>query len=653
MAEAYRIAIGLSLTNRVSPALGLIARDFIKTDAAAAALQSRLRGIKLQAALGAGMVATGFFGLDLLSKTLPDAREYAHQLNIMNMAGLSHVEIAQAVGAAWKNTSTVITTTATENLKSLLDLRNVLGSMPAAQWALPIVSKIGAVMGSSSESAISGNAQDIAFTMAKALDIIGAARDPATFAREAGLMSKVVTAFQNRVSPKQFQSVFQYARQAKFDLSDKFKYEFLPTLMLEMGGGNGGGGGSRGVGPMLAAIYRVTNQGLINKKSLGLWEDLGLVKRGAALKTSTTGTVADPLKDAALAANNPFLWALQKMEPAIKAKFGQNITAGQERSVIGQMFRGNQLAASAMMEFISKPQNFLRDQRIIRGAMPYDKAYDQAKKNDPEFQFAALHAQWNNVLTKLGITILPTVISLTQTLNEALTRLIPWMDRNKGLVKDLVLGFAGLSAAMAFGGSVLLLKAGFQGLGLLFSFGGTLLKCVTGLSIALESGTAGAGLAGSATAAAAAIAPLVAGLVTLGGLAAGFDILRHLPTFLGGKADPSWQWFQKHELGGRSLTDVIAGRNGHGLSFAAPKNPRNEFERQEVSAKKRNDDLIHEIKDGLHSLAEAFEKWSGMTVVMDNKAVGRIVSKQQAKDAGGPAGRSPAPFNSRLSPAQP
>lgn len=485
MFEAYTVAVRLSLISGVTAGLIAISQQFARTHRSAVALQSQLNKIKLTMLAGGALLGAGAFGFLLIDKAVKPATEYAAQLNRMRMAGMSNLEIAQATAAAWQNSSRIVTTTATDNLRSILDLKNVLGSMKDAMWALPIVSKIGAVMGSAAENSGFGTGQDVAFTMAKALDIIGAARDPTTFAREASMMSKVITAFQNRVNPRQYQSVFAYARQAKFDLSDEFKYEFLPSMMLEYAGGtSSAGGGSRGVGPMLAAIYRVTNQGYINRKAVGLWEKLGLVRRGSALGTTTEGTVTDPLKDRALAANNPFLFATQVLEPAIRRVFGPKITAGREREIIGELFRGNQLAAAAMMEFISKPQNYLRDQAIIRKAMPYTAAYDQAIRNDPNTAYAGLMAQWHNALIALGITVIPALIKGTILLTKILTALGQWMITHQTAVKILTVAFIALSGAMAIGGTVLLIASAFAGLALIMS-GGAIAIAIGGVTAAL------------------------------------------------------------------------------------------------------------------------------------------------------------------------
>jgi len=317
----------------------MISRKFVETDLEAKKLQTTLRNIGILGIGGAGLVAMGEVGLRAFRGLTDAAREYAHQVNIMNMAGLGQVEIAQGVSAAWKNTGDVITSSATNNLKMLLDLRNVLGSMEFAQRELPVVSRIQAVLASSSESSIRKIASDnFAFTMAKALDVIGAAKDPATFQAQAEQMSKVITAFQGRVTPTMFQSVFAYARQAKYGLDTEFLYQILPTLMLEyaQGGAHSSGGGSRGVGPGIAAFSRLVLQGYVNRKAVPELEELGLLSPGAeermkggkrggrttevfetsaggrtvlherALKTTTPGTTIEPMKGHELAARNPF-----------------------------------------------------------------------------------------------------------------------------------------------------------------------------------------------------------------------------------------------------------------------------------------------------------------------------------------------------------
>src|SRR5580692_3874792 len=108
MFEAFKIGITIALTNTVSSALGLMQKDFAKTDAAALKLRTTLNEIKVLGASGIMFGAVGYAGFKLLEGAVKPAAEYAHQLNIMNMAGMKQAEIADAVGAAWKNSSEVL-----------------------------------------------------------------------------------------------------------------------------------------------------------------------------------------------------------------------------------------------------------------------------------------------------------------------------------------------------------------------------------------------------------------------------------------------------------------------------------------------------------------------------------------------------------------
>lgn len=461
MLEAFRIGVTIALVNKASSALGLIARDFNRTDVEAKKLQRTMKEISLLTIGGSVLAGAGLAGLGAIARAVKPAEQYAHQLNIINMAGWTQRDIAVAVGDAWKNTGNVITTTATGNLHTLLDLKNVLGTMGEARMALPIVSRIQAVLAASSETKISSHSDELGYSMAKALDIIGAARNPAQFEKQAEMMAKVIIATQGRVTPEMYKSVFQYARQAKFALSDEFKYEILDSLMQENAGRGGGGGGSRGVGPMLAAFYRFTNQGYINKKSLPELIKLGLLKPGTELQTTTQGTTVGSLTNAGLAGSNPFEWVQTVLMPAIKAKYG-NLTEQQTIAKIGEIFRGNQLAAQLAMEFAFKPQNFYRDQANIQRTMSTAQAYQAAISSDPNTVRKALSAQWINFQTALTMSIVPVLVPALMKLTRGLNHLAMFERKHPRLTQFLVLTAAGLSALAVVLGGIAVVAGGLM-----------------------------------------------------------------------------------------------------------------------------------------------------------------------------------------------
>ncbi len=465
MWESYKVAVKLSLVNHVSTGLLAMSKQFRGLHGDAKQLEERLAKIRTLGLAGGATAAAGFAGLALIGKAIKPAEEYAHQLNVMQMAGMNHKQMVEAIGDAWANTGRIITSTATGNLKALLDLRNILGNMREAHAALPVVTKMQAVLAASKEGRISGNSQDLAFSAAKAIDMLGMAQNRKDFDSYANSITRVIEWSQGRILPKDYQQAFKYARQAKFGWSQDFIQNYLPSLMLEYKG-SGGMGQNGGVGPMFAAMYRITNQGYINRASLPLLAKLGLVNAGTALHTTTTGTTVGAMTGASLAASNPFQWVQQILLPAIYKHYGHSLNREQLINVINQMFRGNQLGAAIIAEMAVKPKNILRDAAKIQGTVSMGAAYRAALSNDPNTARAALHSQWENFKTAATMSLVPVMIPLLYKLTHGLQHLAMWMRHNQEAVKVLVGGFTALSAALAVGGTVLAATAAFKGLGL-------------------------------------------------------------------------------------------------------------------------------------------------------------------------------------------
>jgi len=483
MFTAYKIGISLSLATNAASILGLMSQGLRKTNDDAKALHKSL-GL-----IGTAMAAGGFAGMSVLNKMLKPAEEYQSQLVRMNMAGMQQKDIAEGVADAWKLAGQNLSTTATGNLKMLLDLRNITGDMAEARHFLPVMAQMQTVLAASKEGAVSSHAHDLAFSAMKALDIRGAV-DPARMDAQADLMTRVIIGTQGRVTPEAFQSVFNYARQAKFSMSDDFAYKILPTLMLENASKSGGGGGSRGVGPQMAALYRFTNQGFVNRKALPLLSELGWLGEGGALNTTGRGTVVGPLKDADLAASNSFEWAKKRFDgiDAYLARHKMAATEGNVLQLINEATRGNQLAGSILGEYYVKRKQFERDQKLFENVQSPKEAYRNAMSNDPATARRALSAQWENFETSLMHNIAPLVVPALMSLSKGLNELGMWARQHPDLTKNLVLGFGALAAAMAIGGTLVATTVAF-----------TAMNTVLGGGAGLAGTLGKAGLAGAAS----------------------------------------------------------------------------------------------------------------------------------------------------------
>jgi hypothetical protein len=559
MVEAYKIGIGISISGNVNAVLNTIIRQFGTANAAAQQLHNTLNKIKLIGAAGGAVAGVGFLGLDLLKKTIDPAREYAHQLNLMTEAGMEHLQIVQATQDAWKETNKIMTIGPTEYLKEILDLRNVLVSqererygaaLPAvgtparaaietADWATvraagPMVAMVQAGLMSAQPKLFGqgGPQQDYAWQIAKALDIRTAATDPQRFQREMQEMGRVAIATQGRVNPATFASAMFYLRQAAPGASEQFLYGILPSLLLEAPGGAGGvGGGQHGIAPMVAAGYRAVIQGTgIQKKNLPILQALGLVRPGA--QPHQPGGFVDPN----LFIANQYEWVQKYVAPAIQKFLAANklpATTQNIQQMAAAISGGGASTWTALLgQYLIKPPNFMRDVENIQKAMFPAQAYQYGQQNDLESQLQAAATQWQKFQIQIGTKLLPVLIPLIGGFARNLDSLIVVMQNNPGVVKDLTLAFAGLSATLLFGGTVTALGAAFKGLsvilGLLkFAPLASLTSAVASLT-GLNLGVAAVSITGVAGALAAlAAVPAISG-ATMG-------LLQWLDRFVGGK----------------------------------------------------------------------------------------------------------------------
>ncbi len=548
--EAYKIAIGISLTNNVSGALGLVIRQFGHADKAAKEFQRTLNSIKLMSLAGGAMFGVGYLMARGLTDALKPAREYQHQIAKMNLAGLSQVEISKAIATSWKTTGSVITTTVTDNLRALLDLRNIMISserehlgpaavrklspaqlealrqkdFDAALKFLPTVQMGSALLTASGMD--KKQSRDFAYSALKALDITGAVTDPEKLQREFEQMVRVGVLTQGRVTPQMYQQTMWYARQGKFGLTEDFKYNYLPVLLQEAAAGRmSGGGGSRGVGPMLQAANRWAEQGMVNKASIPELVQLRLLPPsalharqigmgrhllgrgflpgipGGHLGTTTTNTVTGSMTGINPGGINWYKWATEVVKPAIDRRFGGHATEAQTIDEINKITKGNSLMGSLLQELILKQGVYEREAENQKRAMAGGVSGNYARLLNLDFETGldAFHAQIYNMKVALGKGLIPVLIPVVMWTAKWANALAEWERIHPERIKYLTYAFVGLAGSLLFSGTVLTLTAAFRALGLLLSVTGVA-GSVRALTTALAGGVIATNLGILATA---------------------------------------------------------------------------------------------------------------------------------------------------------
>lgn len=475
MFEAYSVAIRVSLINGVTSGLMNISRGFLKAHGDATKFSRELDAIKFKLLAGGALAGTGLFGLSLLGKTLPYAKEYSRQLALMNTLGMKQADIAKVVGQAWKTSFAVPTTTAAQNLATFRELRSAFGSDTEGQahaaMMLPVVGRLAGVMQS-----LTGRAQEhVGFDMVKAIELRTGVMTTAALERNSELMSRAIIGMGGTITVSDFHGALKMGKMATNRWSDDFTYSYLPTLMQELktGAGSGGGaGGAQTAGTMLMSLYQQV-RGRMTKASMPLWIEGGLVRPQDVVKNATGQYQMRPgsVAGTELFEQNPFQWVQQYLRPAVaRVMAKEHISA---ESAINAMF-SNRNAGFAAYNMYFKAAQYERDKTTIGKADGGYAAYQRLLKTDPTLAQQALTSQWQNILAQIGFSIMPTLVSGTLKLMGGLRALSGWMREHPTLTKGLVLGFAALSAAMAFGGTVILLSAAFSAIRLalgLFSIG--------------------------------------------------------------------------------------------------------------------------------------------------------------------------------------
>lgn len=454
MFEAYSVGIRISLINGVSAGLIAMSREFGRTNLAAKELQASLNSIKKTMLIGGALAGAGLGLFWALSKTIGPAREIAHQLALMNAAGMRGVEIANAQRAAYSALAIAPTSSVAENLAAIRELRMVFGNTNTAIANLPVVQRLQAILAAQHGDDMRAGTED-AYTVAKALELKGAVRTAGQFNIQADMMAKAIEASGGKVTPQDFLSAFKYGRTATAGWSDQFVYTVLPTLIQEMKN-RGGSGGAGGPGNALMSAYAAVVSGQIPQKAIPVWQQLGLLDPSKVVRTrtgATKGLQPGAIQGWELFQQNPFAWAQQVLDPALQRK---GITSdAQVRQTLGYMF-ANRTAGFAMVQMAMQAWKFTRDQKLIGQATGLG-GYNQLLKNDPMLAQLALQKQWNSLLATLGFTIMPDLIKMMTALIPMIRNFTMWASSHPDGVRNLMRGLVALATLLTASGIITML----------------------------------------------------------------------------------------------------------------------------------------------------------------------------------------------------
>lgn len=384
--------------------------------------------------MAAGYVAgnVGSSMVRSVSSMAKGGAEYESQVANMRAAGMSQVEVTQAVTQAWKTSHDVLTSTATDNLKVIRELRYALGSTDHAMAALGGMQQMATVLQATGHNL----GAEQTFSAAKFLEMRGAAANETRFGLESGYMTNAIVNSGGKVTPRDF---LQFSKRAgstyTAGLSNEFLYAVAPRLMQEQGGD--------GAGTSLASMGQSIIAGVAGQRSINAFKSAGLINEGGvtyAKNGAVKGLNPGAIKGGELFLQDPYAWTQKYIAPVFAGKTHEEMIAG-----VARMF-GNRTAARQVTLYLTQSAGFEKDRKLYHDiqAAPYDVLV----KANPQIQMAALTAQWSQFTAALGSSVIPVIVPALRAATGALNTMSRFAHDSPGAARLIVTAFGGLGVSL-------------------------------------------------------------------------------------------------------------------------------------------------------------------------------------------------------------
>lgn len=614
MIEAFKVGITIALMNRASGVLGLIAKDFSRTDAQAQRFKRSLKEIGMLTIGGGVLAGVGMAGLGVVHGWVNAATDYEQAyarfqaLNLGNAVNHDADKFAQATA--------LMGVSATDLMTTVTDLHTVFGRYDHARAMAPLIAQMEfankAVYGDATKF---NNAQ--ALSMGKVIEMRGGFKSEADMKAQADFMQKVMAGTGGRVMPSDYLAFLKTSGVAGRLQDTKAFYLQMEPLIQEMGGSR--------VGTALMSAYNNLGQGRTTVRTARELMRLGLVdpkmvefnKLGQLNRIKPGGVAGGDL-----VAADPLRFLREILLPA----FAKKGISG-EKSILNEIATifTNRTAASLFSLIYLQAAKIDKNMAVTSKAKGVNALIAQGQNTPMGLQLRAEKA-WENFRIQLGLKVLPIVLPLIEKLANGLQYLASAAEKHPTLTKWFALSFLGLSALLVVIGGI---------------------AAVAG-SIMLLGAAVGGGIAAST---ALVITGIAAGLTLLGAaIVAWWPQISNFFKMIGNLAGKAWKWAWTDPLENLRKTMRQAagitpdGKHDARMAGAPPRPPAVPTKAATAAGgvQVSKNDLANAVKTALN----------GTSVQMDGKQVGRIVTAHQGDAATAPA-TGPSRQDTRMSPLQP
>lgn len=502
--DAYKVAVHLSIVDKVTPFLSAFSKQIKQSGESVSELENRLQRLGKIAAAGGVLAGVGVGALVMAERLGKAAAEYETTWARLRQMGVGTAQIAEA--RQFVESNRIIGTSIQERARLFAEAQGAFresgmsgsAALDAAKTMMPVLANYVTarkVLGKETSE------QD-ELNLNKIVEQMGGLNDSRRAAAIADAVFRASMSSGGMVDARQLRLFKTYAMTASAGLSDRMLFGGLEPIIGEMGGSTAGTGFQTAFNRLNGIMSLAPHLLVQEATKLGLWDsDKVELTKGGAARFNKGDPLNAQMKD--LMSHDLPGFAASMLGKYHAAGITQDADVARENEIL--FGRTGARFFNLLMKQLPVIQRSLES---------YDKSRGLNQTVSDNADSPAMRIlQFNKALEDLKLQIGEGVLPVLTPMIRDLTWFMKVLTDYPGLIKAMTIGFVGLSAAMTFGGTLMLLRAGFGGLGVAF----TVLRAVVP-TVAAVLGATGAG--GLGTAIAGLAGPIGIAVLALGTLAA-------------------------------------------------------------------------------------------------------------------------------------
>lgn len=439
MSDVYKVSVALAMSNGVSPILAIVAKDLLglkgvvkDVEGGFAAWGTRLKGV-------VGILAGGAI-IGGLAKIAEHGEKLLDQQDKLRRAGLGYADVLKIQGDYYDRIAkTVPTSTASEYLKTVNELRAVTGTTAGAEALAPKAMMVDTLLSNSLGREVHGEY----YKLLRSAEMKGISTDPAKLEAFTDQAFRMITAFGGKLSADDFQTLARRGGTAFMNAKPE-SIGPIGVLAADLGGST--------AGTTLMTLQQLqTGATTLSKQQAQVLSNLGLLDMSKATATGFGGSrlqlAPGAIKGSLEHVGDLPGWVKDTVYPAlVKASHGDEQLL---QNLIAKISPNRN--AAKLIEMFGNPKFLEQQQKDLGLAGQIESipdAYKHFTERNPVGVKQAFHDQYKSMMEAIGAPIMQAAIPVMKGVTSMFTSLGNFANSNPGAIKTIAEGIAAFAVGL-------------------------------------------------------------------------------------------------------------------------------------------------------------------------------------------------------------